>query len=514
MVAMAASDGFILLGGFWVAMVILTYVFANKKEDTRKEFLVAQRSVSWWVGGGSIAASWIWAGALFVSTQQSYEKGLAGLFWFLVPNVIALLIFSFLGPRIRERFERGYTLPQYIGHRLGSNAVHTLYLIPFFFGQLIAIIFNMFAGATVMSLLTGIPITVLMPLLAFISLSYTLVSGMRASVVTDFIQMIMILAGVFLIVPWAVSAAGGIGAIVPGLDGVTHTSGIFDPTVAFTFGIVTSIGLISQTISDQQYWQRVFSINKRELPKAFATGAVLFAIVPLGLSLLGFIAANPAMGIAVPAGSDSSMIGVAAVGHLLPGWAMAVFVIMLLAGLTSTMDSGMVAASSLWVTDVVKYTERERAIITKELNGIPLSTEEDMLAARKLEKRAVQQTRLAMAGITLIALAVGYASYFIAGFGLTQLFLMAISIAASISVPTVLSLYWDGLRAKGVLIGSGIAIAIGMPAFIYFNWANNTAMVVASSVFMLAISAAGCLLAPRLERLWDGWKDLSNKSKR
>ena len=513
MAFMSATDGFLLLGGFWIVMVALTYVFAKKKEDTRKEFLVAQRNVSWWVGGGSIAASWIWAGALFVSTQQSYEKGLAGLFWFLAPNVVALLIYSFLGPRIRERFERGYTLPQYIEHKLGSKAVHTLYLVPFFFGQLIAITFNMFAGATVMSLLTGISVVALMPMLAFISLSYTLVSGMRASVVTDFIQMIMILAGIAIIVPWTVAAAGGIGTIVPGLDGITHTSGIFDPAVAFGFGIVTSIGLISQTISDQQYWQRVFSINKREIPKAFATGAVLFAIVPLGLSLLGFIAANPAMSVSVPAGSDSSMIGVAAVGHFLPNWAMAVFVVMLLAGLTSTMDSGMVAASSLWVTDVVKYTERERAIIAKELNGVPLSTSEEILASRKLEKMAVRHTRLAMVGITLLALGVGYASVFIAGFGLTQLFLLSISVAASISVPTVLSLYWDGLRAKGVFLGSGIAIVIGMPAFIYFNWTNNTTMIVASSVFMLAASAAGCFLTPRLEKFWADWRDFINKSK-
>jgi len=128
MAIMAATDGYILLGAFWVAMMVLTLIFAKKKEDTREEFLVAKRNIPWFFGGASIAASWIWAGALFVSTQKSYEMGLAGLFWFTVPNVIALLIFSFMGPRIRERFDRGFTLPQYIEQRLGSKWVHRLYL--------------------------------------------------------------------------------------------------------------------------------------------------------------------------------------------------------------------------------------------------------------------------------------------------------------------------------------------------------------------------------------------------
>ena len=378
---------------------------------------------------------------------------------------------------------------------------------------MIAITFNVFAGATVMSLLTGISVVIVMPILAAIALSYTLISGIRASIVTDFVQLAMILGGVLLIVPWTVMAAGGIDSILPGLNGITHTAGIFDPTVAFGFGIVTAIGLISQTISDQQYWQRVFSINKRELPRAFAAGAILFALVPLGLGILGFIAANPAMGVSIPDGADASMIGVATVGKFLPPWAMAVFVIMLLAGLSSTVDSGISAASSLWVTDVAKYSDRERKIITKEINGVPLVAAEERADAAVLEKRAVKQTRLSMIGITVIALAVGYASHFIAGFGLSQLFLLSISIAASISVPTVLSLYWDGLRAKGVFIGSAIAIAIGMPAFIYFNWANNTAMIVASSVFMLVASAAGCLLTPSLERFWTNWESFINKSK-
>jgi len=77
---------------------------------------------------------------------------------------------------------------------------------------------------------------------------------LRASIVTDLIQMVFIIIGGIIILPWVASAAGP-GAIGKGLGGLAGNTNIFDPKVAFSFGIVTSIGLIAGAISDQQYWQ-------------------------------------------------------------------------------------------------------------------------------------------------------------------------------------------------------------------------------------------------------------------
>lgn len=496
MTMLTQTQGYLLLGGFWLFMMLITQFFAKRQENTREEFLAAKRGIPWWMGGASVAASWTWAGALLVSTQMSYEKGLAGLFWFLVPNIVALGIFFFLGPRIREKFPNGFTLPQYIRRRLGSGAVHKLYLVPFFFGQIIAVSFNIFAASTLISVLTGISVVLLMPILVLIPLSYTLLSGVRSSIVTDFMQMVILLVGALAVIPLVVIAAGGLPAIEAGLGGINHIPSMFDPGVAFTFGIVTSIGLISQTLSDQQYWQRVFAIKKEDVPKAFVFGALLFAVVPLCLSLLGFIAANPAEAIPLPAGTDSSMIGLLTVGKLVSPLLTLIFVVMLMAGLCSPADSGLAAAASLWVTDVIPYTEAERRVMAKQHYNHPLD-EAEKAAVLKLENRAVLQTRLGMILLALVALTVGYLCHFVAGFGVSQLFLLSISIAASISIPTILSLYWDRLSSKGVFIGVLVALVIGMPAFIYFNYANNAVMIVASSVFMLVASTAGCLLMPK-----------------
>ena len=471
MAFISQTVGYTFLVVFGICMVLITQTYARwKKQDTKEGFLVAGRKVNWLIGGSSIAASWIWAPALFVSVQLAYQKGLAGIFWFTFPNVIALALFAFLAPRIRKLLPEGYTLPQYIKYRLQSKRVHKVYLFPYFFYQLMAVTVQLFAGGSLVSLLTGIPLITVMPILALIALVYTLMSGLKASVVTDFVQIAMIFVIGIIILPLTWSAAGGASAIAAGLSGLEGTRNIFDPGVAFSLGIVTSIGLIAGAISDQQYWQRSFAIKKKQLTKAFIFGAIIFSIVPIALSTLGFLGANSAIGVALPEGVDVSMIGVQTVATLLPAWAVFLFVIMLLAGLSSTLDSGLSATSSLWVTDVSKA---------------------------KSDAEAIKSARRAMIGITTLGLLVALAVGYIPQFGLFHLWWVFNTIAATVVVPTVLSLYWKRLDARGVFWGVLVAFVVGLPLFIYGNIINKPIWIVGASLFIIAVSTIFCLVMPR-----------------
>lgn len=452
-------------------MSFITLFFARWKNwNTKDGFLVADRKVGWGVGGTSIAASWIWAPALFVSVQMAYQSGVAGIFWFTFPNVIALAIFAFLAPRIRDRLPEGYTLPQYIKFRLESERTHKVYLFPYFFYQLMAVTVQLFAGGSLVSLLTGIPLINIMPILAIIALVYTLISGLEASVVTDFVQISMIFVIGVLILPLTWSVAGGVSSISAGLGGLAGLTNIFDPGVAFSFGVVTSIGLIAGAISDQQYWQRSFAIKRKHLSRSFILGALIFAIVPIALSSLGFLAANPELGISLPEGIDVSMIGVQTVATLLPAWALFLFVIMLLSGLSSTLDSGLSAASSLWVTDVAKA---------------------------KSDKDAIRIARVSMIGISVLGLLVANLVLHIPGFSLIHLWWIFNTIAACVMAPTVLSLYWDRLSERGVFWGILVAVVIGIPFFVYGNIINDPVWIVGASLFIIAVSSLFCVAFPR-----------------
>src|SRR5437588_11958400 len=102
------SQGYWLLAIFGVSMIVLT-VWKSQGHlwQTQVGFLAAGRKVSWFVGALSIAVSWIWAPALFVSVQQSYQQGIPGIFWFVFPNVLCLIIMAPLAIRIRKQLPNG-----------------------------------------------------------------------------------------------------------------------------------------------------------------------------------------------------------------------------------------------------------------------------------------------------------------------------------------------------------------------------------------------------------------------
>jgi Na+/proline symporter len=127
------NGGYLLIGIFGLVMIVLTWLASRDPRwmKTQVGFLVAGRDVHWWLAAPSIAASWIWAPALFASVQKAYELGLPGIFWFTVPNIFALVVFAWLAPQIRNKIPGGYTLPDWIRHRFGENRLHRIYMVPY-----------------------------------------------------------------------------------------------------------------------------------------------------------------------------------------------------------------------------------------------------------------------------------------------------------------------------------------------------------------------------------------------
>ena len=497
--ALTQSQGYLFLLLFAIVMFALTYFLSRKQSWTasRLGFLKAGAKIPWTIGAFSIAASWIWAPALFVSVQKTFELGMPGLLWFTVPNIFALVMYVWLAPKIREKIPGGYTLPDWIKHRFQNKTVHKLYLIIYIWYQVMAVTVQVFVGGLLVSYLTGIPLNGVMILLALVGLSYSLLSGLRASIITDFLQMALIIGIGLVIVPWVSSAGGGWDAIQKGFGGLANNSNVFDLNVAYSFGIVTTLGLLSGAICDQQYWQRSFSIKRTDLKKAFLIGGLIFGLIPIGLSVLGFLGANPDLGITMPQGVQLPMIGVEVVGSLLPTWAMILFVIMLLSGLSSTLDSGLVAGASLWAIDGVKLTEQEKEVYRKERLGQGLNDEE-ILIRENLDKKTPIRARSAMVGLAVIGLLVALAVRYIPGFGLDKLWWVFNGVATIVVVPTVLSVFWDKLSAKGVLLGF-IGSFIGIIAFIYGNAQGNTDLIVGSSLFIIVISLVMNLAFPLKE---------------
>ncbi len=411
------TEGFTILTVFAVTMIGLVYILTKKKLKNIDLFLVADRKVSWLRGAFSIAVSWIWAPAIFIASLQAYTKGIAGAFWFIVPNIVCFLVFAPLAIRLRKLMPNGFTLPEFILKRYNNDKkTHLSFLVIFFGYQLGAIIINALAGGTLLHILTGMNFHLAVLILSAVALVYSLISGLEASILTDIIQMSFILIAGFVLVPWVIFNAGGISAVTGGLAGITgQYSNIFNPWIAYSFGIAMTFGLLSGPIGDQMFFQRGFAVKRKSIVKTFVVGGLLFGVVPITLSLLGFVAANPVLGLSV---SDPQMVAPLVIGHFLPKAALLLFVFMAFAGLSSTLDSAYCAISSLGTIDIYK----------KYINS------------HAQDKKLVKVSRLTMLLMAIIGTSIALLQP-----KLLWVFLIYGALASAALFPTVLSLFWSRL---------------------------------------------------------------------
>lgn len=455
-------NGYVMLAVYFVIMMTVTLLFArngNGKED----FYVGNRKMGTVASAMSVAATWIWASALFTSAEKAYTNGIPGLFWFLVPNVLCLLFFIPFAKKIRARMPEGITLSGFMGKEYKSKSVKRVYGVQLTLLAILSTAVQLLAGGRILSNATGIDFRLTTVLLAVIALSYSLVSGIRASVMTDGVQMVFLLIACGIFIPWALRMPGGIQNLQNGLGGISGGyTGLFNENglnVLLAFGLPTVIGLISGPFGDQCFWQRAFSIDEKKIGKSFALGAVLFGLVPLSMGILGYIAAGAGY-----VAADSGIVNLELIGHLFPAWVMIPFVFMLISGLLSTVDSNLCAIASL----------------TTDLN------------IREEKKKVVAK------GAMLLLLVLGISIANIPGLTVTHMFLIYGTLRATTLMPTVLTLMKAKLIGNGVVAGVVIAMLTGLPVFAYATINNLAVLKTAASLYTVLISGIVAIVVSQI----------------
>jgi Na+/proline symporter len=450
--------GFIVLA-VYAALMIAATLLMSKRPQSVKGFHVADGRLGFVRSAMSIAATWIWAPALFTSAEKAYSNGLPGLFWFLVPNVACLIVFAPFALRIRDQMPDGITLSGYMRDKYRSKAVHGVYLLELTTLAVLSTGVQLLAGAKILAAAAGAPFSVITVMLAAVAFSYSQYSGIQASVLTDALQMAFMLGCCALLVPWALSVNDGAGSFMNGLSGFSgEYPSLIDGNglnVLFSFGLPTAVGLMAAPFGDQCFWQRAFSTRKKNLRGAFRLGALFFAVVPLSMGVLGLIAAGSDY-----VASDSGLVNFELVAGLFPAWVMIPFMFMVLSGLLSTADSNLCAVASL----------------TSDFGGGMRAAKGSMIA--------------------LLAAAVGIAN--IPGLTVTNLFLIYGALRATTMLPTVLTLAGKKLSAHGVATGVAAAMCIGMPIFIFGTIRDNPAFKTVGCLCAVLVSGAVCFAtAPR-----------------
>jgi len=280
----------------------------------------------------SIASTWIWAPALFVSSSMAYMNGLFGFLWFFLPNVLTLVLFGYLTQKYVP--EEGYTVGSLFEdldwQRKLHSVVSVILLVCSTCVQFIAL--DMIIG---MFLPVNIYIsTIIVGVLCF---AYIYYGGIKLCIQSDaWKYIILAVASIFLVLIMLFNNAVPANEIICNIKWL----GLNNPdfiSISLSFGIITAIGLFSAPYVDNTFWQRVYSMDKERRYTIHFKSALMFGLIPLMFGFLGFIGTTMS---ASPAWNITQLFAGKPILQI-------VFLIAAMSTLIATIDSNMCALNSL-----------------------------------------------------------------------------------------------------------------------------------------------------------------------
>lgn len=460
--------GFSLMIGTGLAFLGLAYFIKTRLVRTTDDYIISNRKVGLGFGVGSVVSVWTWAMAVMMSSALTYQWGLSGLFWFVVPNGLAVLAMVPLAKMLRKRMPEGFTIAEFVYSRFTYSKVAAgVTTTTMIFGILLEILINLKGTSVVMSIVFPIDWRVATILTVGVVLAYSYFGGLWTSVMTGTINTWMIT------VPAAIVVVAVFGAIDGGASTVFSTIeannpqdlSIFEPGAAAGFGITLAFGLLAATVADQTFWQKVWAVKPDQVGRTFMWSGLLFYPIPICLGMLGLVAL--AYGITPDEfGGDIIAVGPYIVSHIgLPMILIIAYVLAILAACYSTIDGASSAMSSIVAVDVIRRFRPE----TKERTQFVI-------------------TKLSMLVGGLVA-----AMIVLSGVDFTSLVLTTYALKTSILLPLVFAIVWKRTNTIGFVGGIILAIAIGMPLRSVYGELVGT-------LSILAISGGVVILAGLLGR--------------
>ncbi len=170
--------------------------------------MVSNSAIGFGISATSMTATWVWAASFYASASSGYTYGLSGPIHYGLWGALMILCIYPFGRRFRELAPRAHTLAELMRARHGKSS-QLILAFSNIAGSLISLTANFTAAGALVEILT--PFNFMHGVLAVAVgvLVYTLWSGFRASVLTDYAQLVAMMLAAAIIIPMVFFAAGG-----------------------------------------------------------------------------------------------------------------------------------------------------------------------------------------------------------------------------------------------------------------------------------------------------------------
>ena len=238
------------------------------------------------VVASGLFATWFGSETVMGATTAFLDEGIIGIIEDPLGAALCLVLVGVFMARPLYRLNL-LTFSDYFRKRYSHRAesVSALMMIPSYWGWIAA---QLLALATVLNVLTDIPVFWGVVICATIVMFYTYIGGMWAVSITDFVQTVMIIIGMFLVMINAVEQVGGVDVLLKTAASEPEKFRIlpnptFKEIVAYIAAWMT-VGLGS--VPQQDVFQRVMSAKSE---KTAAYGAYLSGFMYLTVAMMPIV---------------------------------------------------------------------------------------------------------------------------------------------------------------------------------------------------------------------------------
>ena len=202
----------IVFVGLWTGLKKKTVASGDASSD----YFLAGQSLKWPMIGLALFATNISCLHLVSLAQSGFDTGLlSGNFEWMASFTLILLSLFFVPFYIRSKVA---TLPDFLEKRYNRACRDWLAVISIVSAVVIHIAFSFLAGGIVLKTLFGVDMYTSVIVIAFFTGLYTIIGGLRAVVVTESIQTIVLLTGAIVITVVCYNKVGGWGEITSTLQ--------------------------------------------------------------------------------------------------------------------------------------------------------------------------------------------------------------------------------------------------------------------------------------------------------
>ncbi len=426
-------DYIVLVGYFVLILGVGVYFYRYMKG--MKDYFSGGNNIPWWLSGVSFYMSSFSVAAFVQYSALAYKYGWVSvtLFWTTVPaTLVSVLLFAKKWRRARIGSPVEYLENRY------SPALRQLFAWEGLPVRIVDDALKMVAIAMLVSAGLGVGRMEALFYSGVIILAYTVMGGLWAVAVTDFIQFVVMMVAVVILVPITVAKAGGIGTAISNMG-----DGFLNPIhPEFDWTYVLSLMLLVILAYSSINWsliQRYYCVPKEK--DAIKVGWLVIALFIVGPPLILIPAMLAPQFLVVGKGQEVYAL---LCTQLLP------------AGMVGLVIAAMFAATMSMLSSDYNVCA---AVLTNDVYG-------------RLFRREASQKQLVLVGRLMTALVgmvvLGMASLMVSFTGedlfrsMVQLFSV---FTPPVAIPMLLGLLWPRMNNAGGLAGFLAGVTVGIALF-------------------------------------------------